>query len=378
VPVVVEYRQQDEYCEWKTERDAHGNVRRITFTSESPEYWQFLESVDPSLRLIAALYTKLLGETVLPGELMWPYDVLVPAIDDPSGWAVRFPAHSYNLWNDWNVHQGIVHCTHPDNTLMKAATLVASASILRKGFDGNTIEDSFPLLCAGGFGDPNRESDPAVGFSVNSQVRLKREVSVASPAGAYMGELPLDGITASDGELVPRVVRRGPGDDKVLRLVLAAPEGHLCLDGQAVRNGGQIARRLTMNSAIVSRARRREAPKPREPVAQCVMSPTRPGYYGVFFTELDWPSPWIQPPAEAGERAPAIGPRRVPTPPAHGPVQPAAAPRPAPRLDTRMLHVIGTEQALDARGSRWSRWSRLSRWSGPLGFSGPTRWSRPG
>ena len=37
------YRPQDEYCEWRTERDPKtGKILRITFTSEPPEYWQAL------------------------------------------------------------------------------------------------------------------------------------------------------------------------------------------------------------------------------------------------------------------------------------------------------------------------------------------------
>ena len=40
---------QDEYCEWSVARDpATGKITRVTFTCESPEYWQFLAAVDPA------------------------------------------------------------------------------------------------------------------------------------------------------------------------------------------------------------------------------------------------------------------------------------------------------------------------------------------
>lgn len=37
------FRPQDEYCEWRVERDgATGKIRRVTFTCEPPEYWTAL------------------------------------------------------------------------------------------------------------------------------------------------------------------------------------------------------------------------------------------------------------------------------------------------------------------------------------------------
>src|SRR3954469_11296738 len=40
---------QDEYCEWGVTRDPETEkITRVTFTSEGPEYWQFLASVNPS------------------------------------------------------------------------------------------------------------------------------------------------------------------------------------------------------------------------------------------------------------------------------------------------------------------------------------------
>src|SRR5687767_206231 len=34
--------EQDEYCEWSVERDATGKITRVTFTSEVPEYFDYL------------------------------------------------------------------------------------------------------------------------------------------------------------------------------------------------------------------------------------------------------------------------------------------------------------------------------------------------
>src|SRR4051794_21161762 len=44
--------RQDEYCEWSVERDPTSNkIRKVTFTSEGPEYWSFLAAVNPDLVL---------------------------------------------------------------------------------------------------------------------------------------------------------------------------------------------------------------------------------------------------------------------------------------------------------------------------------------
>src|ERR1035438_10455844 len=39
---------QDEYCEWSVTRDPQTDkIVRVTFTSEGPEYWQFLAASNP-------------------------------------------------------------------------------------------------------------------------------------------------------------------------------------------------------------------------------------------------------------------------------------------------------------------------------------------
>ena len=44
----VMYRSQEEYCEWHVTRDPDtGRIRRVTFTSEPPEFWQALFGVVP-------------------------------------------------------------------------------------------------------------------------------------------------------------------------------------------------------------------------------------------------------------------------------------------------------------------------------------------
>src|SRR5205814_4114443 len=50
---------QDEYCEWAVERDTAGEIVRVMFTSENPEYWYTVWAVSPEK--VAELYQKLVS-----------------------------------------------------------------------------------------------------------------------------------------------------------------------------------------------------------------------------------------------------------------------------------------------------------------------------
>ena len=49
----------DEYCEWSTARDGNGNLLRIDFACENPEYWTTLWKVSP--QTVASLYQSVLN-----------------------------------------------------------------------------------------------------------------------------------------------------------------------------------------------------------------------------------------------------------------------------------------------------------------------------
>ena len=47
-PTAGKFREQDEYLEWFAVRDAHGKIKRVQFTCEGPDYWDFLARHDPA------------------------------------------------------------------------------------------------------------------------------------------------------------------------------------------------------------------------------------------------------------------------------------------------------------------------------------------
>ncbi len=368
-PVTVKCRQQDEYCEWHTERDGD-YVRKVTFTSESADYWSFLAEED--FPRVLELYRKLLGrKDIEEADLLWPDDVWVPSVTSPSGWAKRFSRGQYNIWNKFNTRSGAVHTTHPDNTLVKAAMLVAGASILRSSDGDELITDTDALICAAGFGDPNRASDPAVGGFVNTEVRNRREVSVADPVGVYMTGLRAGGFSGPNGEAVEGLwkPKRGTAAERmVLRAVFKVPAGldRVLLDGEPVTSGAQIARCIRMNSKLLIRARLGEPPKPQPGVACCVLRPGSSRYRGVLFTAIDWPRPPNGPPAELPSHATSVAASTASPPPiAAGPTEGAIAPPPMShpnpsQWDSGVLDMIAAGGGLQ---NRWSRWSMFGRWS---------------
>src|SRR5215213_8442765 len=102
------FRNQDEYLEWRVERNADGTIRRVIFTCEAPEFWEFLAEADRDKLL--ALYRQLVGPAVQLGDLI--------------------VGGQYDRRNRWNTTDGIVHLTQPNNTLGAEINLAATATIL--------------------------------------------------------------------------------------------------------------------------------------------------------------------------------------------------------------------------------------------------------
>ena len=125
----VFHRQQDEYCEWFVERRDDGGIARVWFTGEGPEYWEFLASGtapffdegdprrdltpgDPDLLL--ALYREHVSPAVELADLFWQHDV---AAFSGGGWVYYARAGDYNALNRWTTTHGLMHLTHPANSL---------------------------------------------------------------------------------------------------------------------------------------------------------------------------------------------------------------------------------------------------------------------
>lgn len=242
------YRQQDEYCEWHLERDAAtGNIRRVTFTCEPPEYWTALYGGqvrygasgkpftfvgDP--HYATELYRKVTGKDVRRQDL-------------------ALPDGSYNRFNRWNSTHGIVHLAHVSNTIAAEVQLASASTILRRRGDGRIVTSGDELLCCMGFGEPDRNSDPAIGAAANALARLGGKMTLADPVGIYMEDIDVKGWSLPDGIKPADCWRLERGSRGMMeRIVVEVPPdtgltvSDITIGGEPVRFGGQLAECITI------------------------------------------------------------------------------------------------------------------------------------
>lgn len=301
------YRQQDEYCEWHIDRDGQGRIARICFSSEAPEYWEFLaegtrpffapgdprrDLVAGDLGLVVELYQEHVNPGVTAADLVWPFDVaFFDDNTDPGSWRYYARKGTYNPFNKWTTTDGILHLTHPANTLRGEFRVAGGASVRRRDGGGQPVVDPERLVCCSGFGDPNRSSDPAIGAAVNTFARSGLSVSLADPVGLYISELALNGFSGPEGEDVTaawRVDRGSQEDRRILRARFEVPAelgftvDQVLLDGDAIRFGGQIADRMQM---VLTGIAKRLVAAPvalRACIGQCCPHPENPEIEHVF------------------------------------------------------------------------------------------------
>jgi hypothetical protein len=189
----------DEYCEWSSARNADGNLIRIDFACENPEYWNTLWKVSPER--VCELYNEILNfgapaarQVTVKLEDLYLTANGVPVIDPDTG----NPAyHPLNKWNsgpiairDGDPAQftgGSVHLTSTPNTLQTELGLAGGAT--NQYPTGNS--DAQALICCARYGQSYRNSDPHIGQSVNQVVggddtHSYNMACLADPAGLYI------------------------------------------------------------------------------------------------------------------------------------------------------------------------------------------------
>ncbi|MFZ1426700.1 MAG: hypothetical protein WAS21_08040 [Geminicoccaceae bacterium] len=246
------FRNQDEYCEWHAYKDpGSGKLQRIAFTCENPEYWTHLAASDETK--LVDLYRALVSPDVERDDLFFSQDIFSRAFDAAGG--VVNQRGRYNPLNRWNTTDGVVHLTHPANSLAAEIFLAADATILRVDGDGAPVTDQAALICCAQFGGVNRSSDPTIGGRINGLVRSGLAVSIADPVGLYMGEIDSTPIEVPGG--IPFddcwKVKRGDASARmILHAEFALPEGSgfdledVTVGGEPLRFGGQLAELITV------------------------------------------------------------------------------------------------------------------------------------
>ena len=225
---------QDEYCEWSVTRDPQSRkITRVTFTSEGPEYWEFLASVNPTLLL--SLYRQHISPQVKQKDLF-----------DSAG---RYRRR--NVWNN-STTNGAMHLVQGANTLSAEIELGAAATIVRV-IGGVELTGEQELIQCGRYGDEERNSDPHIGGQVNSLARLKADVTIANPVALYIDDLNTADWETPDGSDAKdywKIVRGTPA--LALRAVYEVPPekgftvGDIKIAGTPIDFGSQITDFITI------------------------------------------------------------------------------------------------------------------------------------
>lgn len=249
-PVPMPARLQDEYCEWFAYRQAPGGpISRIVFTAEAPEYWIMLAKHD--FDQVLQLYRQHVSASVKPDELKLQQDISFGSDILKKG--------TYNPYNKWNTTDGVMHLTHPANTLGAEINLAARATIPRRDVNGNRVTEVRRFACASNFGDPNRSSDPNIGNGVNLTVlpaaagAAPQSITLANPVALYIDRIAAGAITDEDGNPLAgwfKIVRGVTG--RGLMAVLEPPPGatfgldKILVGNRNLTKGGQVADRIQM------------------------------------------------------------------------------------------------------------------------------------
>ncbi|KIW87786.1 uncharacterized protein Z519_11760 [Cladophialophora bantiana CBS 173.52] len=227
---------QDEYLEWSLIRNNAGNIIRVVFTCEGPEYWNFFAAKerDGAVEKIKSLNQPLLDD-VPKSSFFWPNQ------SDPSNES-KWVYNPGNQYNNSTASGTITHLVQGANTLRAEINIAAQATILRKTASGNPVSNSDQLIRCSGFGDPDRNSDPRIGYGINQLASQGNAVSLKDPVAIYItdldtGTLKLDryGDTSRLEDIPEGTFTFQRGDitkQQGLRLRVQIPDGEKAPDGR--------------------------------------------------------------------------------------------------------------------------------------------------
>jgi hypothetical protein len=216
---------QQEYLEWFVTRDkATGKIKKVTFTTESPDYWKELFRFDRAS--VLQLYKDLVSPSAVMGDLL--------------------RGGTYNPVNKWNTTHGIVHyiVTDLQNTLDAAIKLATgSASVTGTRHVRDNYEPTRRLQIT--------SADPRVETDVNMLVRKGLSVSCREPIGLYMAGWDDTGWTLNDAPVSDfwHIVRGKPGAALRLEYEVPASLGTISdikIGGRPIMYGGHLAEHVTV------------------------------------------------------------------------------------------------------------------------------------
>jgi hypothetical protein len=236
---------QDEYCEWRVEKNGE-TLTRVTFTTEFSEYLEAFAEVGVTPlkeeigRLVPAANPT---DADLFGPGFNPATMSAPARGD------RFRRNLPN--NPWNNGQrGILCLTQQFNTMSALFNLLGACGVPRPDLDSGAV-------CAnvGGACGPGRHPHPNPCRGVQDLARNDRSFSLQDPAGIRIMGLDPAGRWTVKGQAVDmnneavnsgiwKVTRNG-------RRGTFTFQGDVRLGGARINTGADLARQLIVGAAVI-------------------------------------------------------------------------------------------------------------------------------
>ncbi len=232
---------QDEYVEWRVDRDPAGAIKTITFTTELPEYYEALAGagLDALVTAISAVHP---GAAPTTAELFGVG--FNPATASKAARQSQFVAHLPN--NPWqNGAKGILCLQQGNNTMFALFNLVGQCSIQLPGSSTSACTNAQSGACGEG-----RNSDPNICTAAQDLCRDSKVLALTDPVGIRIIEL--GGIWKLEGQQIDinnsqfwSITRNGR------RGVLTAAPG-LTLGDRTIETGTEVSRVLKVGASVVS------------------------------------------------------------------------------------------------------------------------------
>ncbi|MGC5225333.1 hypothetical protein ACPW96_22445 [Micromonospora sp. DT81.3] len=218
--------KQIEYLEWHVTR-VEGRISRVTFTTETPEYW----------KLLAALHRDVVWD--LYKRYVSPHVAFIDLFPDLS---------TYDPRNRWNTTDGIMHYIMRINSLGDLLGVSQEYEPTQHADDGY---DAVPYSRATG-------ADARINMDIWAMSRQGLHVATANRPGLYMIGWDDSGWTKPDGSPVDNywTVDRGLKGATV-RLSYEVPDtegflvGDIRIGDRPIEFGSQIAEHITMAAHVI-------------------------------------------------------------------------------------------------------------------------------
>jgi hypothetical protein len=239
------FQLQDEYVEWRTERNSTGKVNKITFTTEFFEHYEALARVSFET-LVNGIRRVIPRANPTARELFGPN--FRPESSTPEARARQLRAHApHNPWN--NGEKGILFLTQGANAMFALFKLVGDCALPRLNLQPADVCANIGGACV-----PGRNSDPVICQATQNLARAKNGMSLQDPVGIQI--LKLQGNWKINGQQIDITDPRQNQGAWVIsrngrRAVLDVSKG-ITMGDESITTGTQVATRLQVGASVIS------------------------------------------------------------------------------------------------------------------------------